>query len=136
MCLLATPSAIRFIDTAALETQTGHPVRSSYKEPGTPDVLPSPDAIIVAPATLNTINKWAYGICDTLPLGILVEGIGKKLPIVALPFTNYAHAAHPAFGENIEKLRSWGVQVLYGPDVYPFTRPAPEASTWTSFPGI
>src|SRR5260370_11827182 len=97
VCLLATPSATRFLDLAALEKLTGHPVRSAYKEPGDPDVLPEPDAVIVAPATVNTINKWALGICDTLPLRILVEAIGQKLPIVALPFTNHAHAAHPAF---------------------------------------
>ena len=101
VCLLATPSAMRFIDPAEMEAKTGHPVRSNYKEPGSPDVLPPPDAIIVAPATVNTINKWGYGICDTLALGILVEAIGKKIPAVALPFTNYAHAAHPAFAENV-----------------------------------
>lgn len=134
VCLLATPSAMGFIDAGGLEAQTGHPVRSSYKEPGTPDVLPPPDALIVAPATVNTINKWAYGICDTLPLGILVEAIGKKLSIVALPFTNYAHAAHPAFGENIEKLRSWGVQVLYGPDVYPLHAPGTGSQHLDIFP--
>jgi phosphopantothenoylcysteine synthetase/decarboxylase len=134
VCLLATPSATRFIDAASLERQTGHPVRSDYKEPGTADVLPPPDAIIVAPATLNTINKWALGICDTLPLGILVEAIGKKLPVVVLPFTNNAHAAHPAFGESIEKLRSWGVQVLYGPDVYPLHEPGTGSRYLDKFP--
>ena len=106
-----------------LEQATGHPVRSDYKDPGEPDVLPAPDAIIVAPATVNTINKWAAGICDTLALGILVEAIGKRLPTVALPFTNRAHAAHPAFTENISKLRSWGVTVLFGPDVYRLHEP-------------
>jgi phosphopantothenoylcysteine synthetase/decarboxylase len=136
VCLLATPSAIRFIDGIALEAQTRHPVRSTYKEPGAPDVLPSPDAIIVAPATVNTINKWAYGICDTLALGILVEGIGKKLPMVALPFTNYAHAAHPAFAENIEKLRSWGVRVLFGPDVYPLHAPGTGSQYLDIFPWL
>ena len=49
VCVLATPSATKFIDSAALEKRTGHPVRSDYKEPGTEDVLPPPDAIIVAP---------------------------------------------------------------------------------------
>ena len=97
-------------------------------------MLPSPDAIIVAPATVNTINKWAAGICDTLALGILVEGIGKKLPIVALPFTNYAHAAHPAFGENRRKLRSWGVRVLYGPDIYPLHAPGTGSRYLDIFP--
>ena len=123
VCVLTTPSARRFADVAALEKATGHPVRSDYKDPGEPDVLPAPDAIIVAPATVNTINKWAAGICDTLALGILVEAIGKKLPTVALPFTNRAHAAHPAFTDNIGKLRSWGVSVLFGPDVYPLHEP-------------
>ena len=114
VCVLTTPSARRFTDTGALERQTGHPVRSEYKNPGEPDVLPDPDAVIVAPATVNTINKWAAGIFDTLALGILVEAIGKRLPIVALPSTSEAHAAHPAFTENIGKLRSWGVSVLFG----------------------
>jgi flavoprotein len=123
VCVLTTPSGRRFTDVAALEKATGHPVRSDYKDPGEPDVLPGPDAIIVAPATVNTINKWAAGICDTLALGILVEAIGKRLPTVALPFTNRAHAAHPAFTDNITKLRSWGVTVLFGPDVYPLHEP-------------
>ena len=95
VCLLVTPSAVRFIDAPAMEKLTCHPVRSQYKDPGAPDVLPDADAIIVAPATVNTINKWGAGICDNLALGILVEAIGKKLPIVAMPFTNYAHAACP-----------------------------------------
>ena len=116
-CVLASPSGRRFADVEALERQTGHPVRSEYKNPGEPDVLPEADAIIVAPATVNTINKWGAGICDTLALGILVEAIGKRLPIVAVPCTNRDHAAHPAFAENVAKLRSWGVEVLLGPDL-------------------
>jgi phosphopantothenoylcysteine synthetase/decarboxylase len=133
-CLLTTPSARRFIDVPALEKQTGHPVRSDYKDPSDPDSLPAPDAVIVAPATVNTINKWAAGICDTLALGILVEGIGKRLPIVAMPFTNYAQAAHPAFEENITRLRSWGVNVLYGPDVYQLHPPGTGGDHVGEFP--
>jgi phosphopantothenoylcysteine synthetase/decarboxylase len=123
VCVLTTPSGRRFADVAGLEELTGHPVRSVYKDPDEPDVLPPPDAVIVAPATVNTVNKWAAGICDTLALGILVEAIGKRLPVAALPFTNRAHAAHPAFTDNIAKLRSWGVTVLFGPDVYPLHDP-------------
>jgi phosphopantothenoylcysteine synthetase/decarboxylase len=123
VCVITSPSGRGFVDVAALETATGHPVRSYYKAPGDPDVLPPPDAVIVAPATTNTINKWAAGISDTLPLGLLVEGIGKRLPIIAMPFTNRAQAAHPVFEDNITRLRSWGVTVLYGPDVYPRHEP-------------
>ena len=134
VCVLTTPSGRRFADAASLEQLTGHPVRSQYKNPGDPDVLPDPDAVIVAPATLNTINKWAAGICDTLALGILVEAIGKKLPVVALPFTNRAHAAHPAFADSIAKLRSWGITMLYGPDIYPLHEPGTGSRYLELFP--
>ncbi|MEV6928058.1 flavoprotein [Dactylosporangium sp. NPDC051485] len=117
VCVVATPDALKWLDIPTLVKQTGHPVRHRYKYPGEPDVLPSADAMIIAPATVNTVNKWAAGIADTLALGLLVEGLGLGLPIVAVPYTNRAMAAHPAFGESIEKLRGWGVTVLYGDDV-------------------
>ncbi len=133
-CVLVTPAGRRFADVAALERQTGHPVRSEYKNPGEPDVLPDADAIIVAPATVNTINKWAAGICDTLALGILVEAIGKRLPIVAVPSSNRAHAAHPAFAENLAKLRSWGVAVLFPADLAALPEPGAPAGGLQPFP--
>jgi hypothetical protein len=86
-------------------------------------VLTEPDAIIVAPATFNTINKWAVGIADTLALGLLCEATGKGLPVVALPYLNAAQAEHPALAEGIERLRKLGVRVLFGPDVLPLHRP-------------
>ncbi|MGH3940930.1 MAG: flavoprotein [Pseudonocardiaceae bacterium] len=118
VCVIATPSAIAFIDKVALEQQTGFPVRHQYKEPGTPDVLPPADAMIVGGASFNTLNKWALGISDTLALGLLTEGIGLGIPIVALPFVNTALVAHPAFDRHIEALRASGVTVLLGSGGY------------------
>ena len=115
VCVIATPSARSFLDAAQLERLTGTPVRSDYKRPDEPDVFPPPDAIIVAPATFNTVNKWAAGISDTLALGVVCEAIGKGLPLVVLPFLNTDLAAHPAFEQSVQRLRSWGVTVLYGP---------------------
>jgi len=123
VCVIATPDGNKFIDPAALRQQTGHPVRISFKNPGDDDVLPPPDAIIVAPATVNTVNKWAAGIADTLALGLLVEGLGLHLPIVAVPYTNSAMAAHPALRESMVRLASWGVDVLFGPQVVPLHPP-------------
>jgi phosphopantothenoylcysteine synthetase/decarboxylase len=114
VCVVATPDGLKFIDVPRLAELSGNPVRHRYKYPGDPDVLPPADAMLVAPATVNTINKWAAGIADTLALGLLVEGLGKGLPIVAVPFTNEAMARHPAFGRSITALREWGVTVLYG----------------------
>lgn len=116
VCVIATPLALRFIDKAALEEQTGYPVRSDYKQPGTPDLLPPANAIIAGGASFNTINKWAAGISDTLALGLLTEGIGLGLPLVALPFLNNAQAAHPAFARSVEFLRQAGVRILLGGD--------------------
>jgi phosphopantothenoylcysteine decarboxylase len=122
-CVLTTPLARRFVDVEELAVLTGHPVRSEYKHPDEPDVLPPAEAVILAPATVNTINKWAAGICDTLALGILVEGIGLGLPIVAVPSSNRAHTSHPAFVENVGRLRSWGVTVIWETDGYPVLDP-------------
>ena len=134
VCLIATPSGRSFIDQAALEAATGHPVRSEYKQPEEPDVLPPPDAIVVAPATFNTINKWAAGISDTLVLGLLTEAIGKRLPVVALPFINAAQAQHPAFQASIDRLRAAGVQLLYGPDVLELHEPGTGSQRVGLFP--
>jgi phosphopantothenoylcysteine synthetase/decarboxylase len=123
VCVIASPDGRKFIDVPALVARTGHPVRTIFKNPGDPDVLPPPTAIVVAPATVNTINKWTAGIADTLALGLLVEGQGKGLPIVAVPYTNVAMAAHPAFLESIARLRGWGVDVLFGGDVLPLHPP-------------
>jgi phosphopantothenoylcysteine synthetase/decarboxylase len=134
VCVVATPDGRKFIDGYALAEQTGHPVRSAYKNPGDPDVLPDPDAMIVAPATVNTINKWAAGIADTLSLGLLIEGQGKGLPIVAMPYTNSAMANHPAFLENITRLRGWGIAVLFGEDLVRLLPPGLGETAVDSFP--
>ncbi|GHC61825.1 flavoprotein [Streptomyces cinnamoneus] len=114
VCLILTPSAHRWLEAEvpALRALTGHPVRHQYKLPGEPDVLPPPDAILVAPATFNTVNKWAAGISDTLALGLITEAVGLGLPLVALPRLGDAQAAHPAFPRSVEFLRAAGVTVL------------------------
>lgn len=75
VCVVATPSGMKFLDAARLTELTGFPVRSDYERPGEPDVLPPADAFAVAPATFNTVNKWAHGISDTLALGLLNEAV-------------------------------------------------------------
>jgi phosphopantothenoylcysteine synthetase/decarboxylase len=111
---VATPAALDFLDVPEIETQTTRPVRSQYRKPGE---LRSqqPDAIIVAPATYNTINKWAQGISDTYALGLLAEATGLPVPIVVLPFVNSALASRAPFRRSVEQLRREGVRLLIGP---------------------
>ncbi|MCA1709714.1 MAG: flavoprotein, partial [Actinobacteria bacterium] len=59
VCVIPTPQGLTFIDRLALEEQTGFPVRAEYHPGGSAASLPPPDAMLVCPATFNTINKWA-----------------------------------------------------------------------------
>lgn len=119
VCVIATPDGTKFLDAEHLTDQTGHPVRSQYKHPDEPDVLPPPDAFVVAPATFNTINKCAQGISDTLALGLLNEAIGLGLPMVAVPWPNVALYRHPVFQRSIATLREWGIRVILDPSRLP-----------------
>jgi phosphopantothenoylcysteine synthetase/decarboxylase len=112
--VVATPAALDFIDVAAIEAQTGSSVRSQYRRPGESRSQPA-DAIVVAPATYNTINKWAHGISDTYALGVLAETTGMRVPIVVLPFVNSALAKRLPFQRSVEELRREGVRILIGP---------------------
>jgi hypothetical protein len=114
VCLILTPTAARWLDADLedLAKLSGHPVRSAYKQPGEPDVLPPPDAVLVAPATFNTVNKWAAGISDTLALGLINEAIGMGIPVAAVPWVHGPLAAHPALTASIALLRGAGVTVL------------------------
>jgi len=115
VCVIATPNARAFLDVPALEELTGRPVRVEYRAPGEASPLPPADAMLVALATFNTINKWAAGVSDTLALGLVNEAIGMGIPVVAMPFVNSALAAHPAFASSVERLRAAGVEVIFGP---------------------
>lgn len=111
---LATPSAVdHFLDLGALEALTGHVVRTGHQRAGQPP-LPKATAVIVAPATYNTINKWAAGIADTYVLTQLAELTGLGVPIVVLPFVNTALAANRVFQRSVAELRESGVTVLFG----------------------
>jgi hypothetical protein len=123
VCVIATPSALKFMDLDHLSQLTGHVVRYDYKQPEEPDVLPPPEAMVVAPATFNTINKWAAGISDTLALGLLNEALGLGLPVIAVPFPNIALAQHPAFRRSMRELEALGVRLLFDPDAYPLPTP-------------
>jgi phosphopantothenoylcysteine synthetase/decarboxylase len=112
--VVATPAALDFLDVPAIEALTGSPVRSQYRKPGEPRSRLA-DAIIIAPATYNTINKWARGISDTYALGILAETTTLGVPIVVLPFVNSALAARVPFRHSVEELRGEGACILLGP---------------------
>ncbi len=120
--VIATPMGERFIDAGLLSGLTGDRVRTGFRTPNEPDELPSADAVVVAPATFNTVNKWAAGITDTFATGLLCELTGLGVPIVAVPLVKDALARHVAFGHSLEVLRGMGVRVLFDPQAPPQSR--------------
>jgi phosphopantothenoylcysteine synthetase/decarboxylase len=118
-CVITTPEGSRFLDIPRITELTGHPVRTSFKDPDAADVLPPASAFAAAPATFNTINKWAAGISDTLALALLNEAVGLGRPIVTVPWPNVALARHPAFARSIATLRECGITVILDPGQLP-----------------
>jgi phosphopantothenoylcysteine synthetase/decarboxylase len=112
--VVITPSALAFFDADEIEKLTGTPVRGQYSKPGAPRSR-IPDAIIVAPATFNTINQWALGISDAYALGVLAEQTGMGVPVVAVPCVSDGLAARPPFKRSVKALRAEGVSILFGP---------------------
>ena len=120
VCVIATPQAARWMDLSGLSKLSGHMVRIDYKLPGEADPLPKADAILVMPATFNTINKWAQGIGDTLVASILCEALGRGTPpILVVPCLKMDLVRHPAFKKSMTLLRECGICVLHDPERYP-----------------
>jgi phosphopantothenoylcysteine synthetase/decarboxylase len=112
VCAVTTPMGNRFVDADRLRTLTGNPVRSTYKNPDDPDVLPPGDVFVVAPATFNTVNKIANGISDTLGVGLICEAIGNDKPVIVAPWSNRALARHGAYARSLQCLRDDSVRLV------------------------
>ena len=112
VCVIATPEAMNWIDPAMLAELTGHDVRSEYRAAGEAKSLPEANAIAVAPATFNTVNKFRAGIADNMAVGVLCECLRAGVPIVLAPNVKAVLAEHPAFPASLHELASWGVHVL------------------------
>ncbi|GGQ79460.1 flavoprotein [Couchioplanes caeruleus subsp. azureus] len=107
----ATASALDIADVAALARISGRPVRTTYGyAPDGTRVSPVADALLVVPATFNTINKLALGIADTYPLSSVAEVIGRGVPTVVVPAVNSALASRAPYRRAVRSLRAEGVR--------------------------
>ena len=67
------------------------------------------DAIIIAPASANTIARLAHGLADDL-LSTLV--LAARIPVLLAPAMNPTMYAHPATRRNLGLLREFGYSVI------------------------
>ena len=118
--VLATPMGFEFLGDAAdaaIWSATGRPVRTTWRRPddGSPRARPA-DAIVVVPATANTVCKWSAGHTDNLALGVLTEATGgRRARMLAVPCWNRSQDRHPAVAEAIDRLTRWGVRIVQTP---------------------
>jgi phosphopantothenoylcysteine decarboxylase len=115
VCVIATPTAASWIDLDAVAAHTGCLTQVHARSPREQESLPRADAVVVAPITFNSINKWAAGTSDTLALGVLNEMLGTEVPIVAAPCVKAVLRTHPAYDESVARLTRAGV-CLMDPD--------------------
>ncbi|MEU7524686.1 flavoprotein [Saccharothrix sp. NPDC042600] len=110
--VIVTPTAAPWVDVEAIGARTGCLVRVAARAPGAEKSLPRADAVVAAPLTFNTVNKWAAGFSDSVALGVLNELLSAEVPILAAPCVKALLRAHPAYGESIARLSAAGVTVL------------------------
>lgn len=112
---VATSSSLQFIGKATLEGLTGKPVLIDQYEDGKMmshiNLMKWADLIILCPASANTINKMANGIADNLVTSLFLAYNWDK-PYLIAPAMNTAMYKHPATQEALNKLQSWGVDIL------------------------
>lgn len=107
-----SPIAATWCDLGELSKAAGVDVRVELRRPTESDPWPKADAVLAAPLTFNTINKWAGGHNDTLALGLLNELLGEGLPIVAAPCAKAVLRSHPAYAASCQRLVNGGVTLL------------------------
>ena len=71
------------------------------------------DLILVAPATANTISKLSAGSSDDLASTVI---LASDKEIFLVPAMNVRMWEHPSAKENLQKLRSFGYQII-GPEI-------------------
>ncbi|MDD1673103.1 MAG: bifunctional phosphopantothenoylcysteine decarboxylase/phosphopantothenate--cysteine ligase CoaBC [Methanomicrobiales archaeon] len=70
------------------------------------------DALLIAPCTANTLGKIAHGIDDTPVTTFATTAIGRGMPVLVAPAMHESMYRHPQVSANLERLRSWGIQVI------------------------
>ncbi len=112
---IATRSALHFVGTATLEGLTGERVLTDLFEPGTAlehiQMTRWADAVVVCPATANTLNRLAAGLADDMT-GALFLAHDRLKPFLVAPAMNPAMWSHPATRDAVAKLAGWGVRFI------------------------
>ena len=105
-----TQEATKIIHPNALEFATGQEVVLELTGKIEHVKYSQADLVLVAPATANTISKFAYRISDNPVNTLLITAYGHDTPIVFVPSMH--DSMYDAVSENLEKLKDDGIVFL------------------------
>lgn len=105
--------ASELLGPRVMEWATGNPVYvelSGYAEHV--NICTTANAVVIAPATANTVSKIANGIGDTSVTLCAMTALGSGVPLLLVPAMNESMWRNPIVRANIEKLRDLGVRFV------------------------
>jgi phosphopantothenoylcysteine decarboxylase/phosphopantothenoylcysteine decarboxylase/phosphopantothenate--cysteine ligase len=118
-CVL-TQTATEFITPLTLQVLSRHPVLVSLEDeknswkPGHIELADNADLFLVAPASADTIGRFAQGLAPD-PLSSIYLALPRTTPVLIAPAMNGKMWEHPATMRNVETLRADGVH-FHGPE--------------------
>lgn len=113
-----TENAQRFVGAQTFQALSGQPVRTSLWDAqaeaamGHLELAHWADAVVIAPATANTIARLAHGLADDL---VSTLCLATTAPMLLAPAMNHRMWQHPATEANVQILRARGVAMV-GPN--------------------
>ncbi|WP_422614806.1 bifunctional phosphopantothenoylcysteine decarboxylase/phosphopantothenate--cysteine ligase CoaBC [Methylobacter svalbardensis] len=116
--VVMTRSAMQFVSPLTFQALSGNPVHSELLDADAEHAMGHislarwADALVIAPATANTLAKCSHGLADDL-LSTLY--LAATCPVYVAPAMNQAMWHKTVTQENIHKLKSHGVTVI-GPE--------------------
>ena len=110
--VVTTEAVGQFVGELTLSSLSGESVFSGLWEEGWSEHVElgtTADLMVVAPATANTLAKFAHGLCDNALTAVY---LAARCPVMVAPAMDADMYIHPRTAANLAQLEDDGVEVL------------------------